>query len=203
MRNKTTLKIGLTGNIGSGKTTVARLFEVLGVPVFYADTVAKSFLVDPLVKQEIVLGLGSQVVGANGAIDRKILAYIVFNDPAKLALLNSIIHPRVRVVFHNWIDGMASSDYAIMEAAIIFESGFAANFDKTIVVSAPLQQRIQRVMLRDSASHDEVMARVRYQMSEEKLTELADFVIVNDNHSLVLPKVLEIDKILRRLARFS
>lgn len=203
MRNKTTLKIGLTGNIGSGKTTIVRLFEVLGVPVFYADAVAKSFLVDPLVKQKIVLAFGSQVEGANGIIDRKILAHIVFNDPAKLALLNSIIHPVVRVAFLNWIDGMVNYDYAIMEAAILFESGFAENFDKTIVVSAPLQQRIQRVMLRDSASHDEVMARVRYQMPEEKLTELADFVIVNDNHRLVLPKVLEIDKILRDLARFS
>ena len=203
MRSKTILKIGLTGNIGSGKTTVARLFEILGVPVFYADAVAKSFLDNPLAKQEIVQALGSRVEGANGTIDRKILADIVFNDPAKLTLLNRIIHPRVRVAFHNWIDGMASFDYVMMEAAILFESGFAANFDKTIVVSAPLHQRIQRVMLRDGASRDEVMARVQYQLPEEKLTELADFVIVNDNHSLVLPKVLEIDKILRGITRYS
>ena len=195
------LKIGLTGNIGSGKTTIARIFEIIGVQVFYADTCARNVLNSKELTPELLLNFGEAIIGADGIVDRKMLASIVFNDAQKLATLNAMVHPKVRSIFDEWINQKSHQDYVVMEAAILFETGYASQFDKIIAVDAPMEQRMSRVVERDHAQPDEVLKRMQHQMPEETIMELADFVIQNNNHQLVMPQVLEIDKILRDLSR--
>ncbi|HAJ99925.1 MAG TPA: dephospho-CoA kinase [Bacteroidales bacterium] len=194
------LKIGLTGNIGSGKTTIARIFEIIGVQVFYADTCARNVLNSTELTPELLLNFGETIIGADGLVDRKVLASIVFNDEQKLVTLNTMVHPKVRSKFHEWIHQKSHQDYVVLEAAILFETGYASQFDKIIAVVAPMEQRMSRVVERDHAQPDEVLKRMQHQMPEETIMELADFVIQNNNHQLVMPQVLEIDKILRDLS---
>lgn len=193
------LQIGLTGNIGSGKTTICKIFEILGVPVFYADLQARTLLQQEDVKTMIAEAFGSKVVEKSGVLDRKALAAIVFNHKGMLQKLNEIIHPLVREKYKKWVAAQLGQPYVIQEAAILFETGLASQFNKVIVVAAPLNIRIDRVMKRDGVTRSEVLRRAANQFDQEYLLCQAHFVIHNDNSQLVIPRVLDIDNSLRSL----
>lgn len=187
------LKIGLTGNIGSGKTTIAQVFEVLGIPVFYADDAAKKVMVtDAELVEGVKQAFGSDAYFTDATLNRKHIANIVFNNADELAKLNALVHPAVFRAFDVWAAAIRSAPYVIKEAAILFESGSYKMCDQTILVSAPLQQRLQRVMQRDNISREEAASRDARQMSEENKIKLADHVIINDGSRLVIPQVLEL-----------
>lgn len=186
------LKIGLTGNIGSGKTWVCKVFEALGVPVYYADLEARKILNSQNVIQEIIETFGKEVALNKNEIDRKALAAIVFNDKSELDKLNQLIHPKLREDFVEWANNYKAIPYVIQEAAILFENGFDTLMDKSITVSAPQEIRLKRVMERDQAKKEEVLARMSNQWSDEKKEKAADYIIYNDGLQMVLPQVLRI-----------
>ena len=182
-------KIGLTGGLGSGKSTVAYIFEVLGVPVYYADVASKRLMnVDKKVKEAVQTAFGKEVY-PQGKLDRKYLAEIVFKDEKKLALLNSIVHPATLQDMDEWLK-QQNSPYALKEAALIFESGSNKSLDYVIGVKAPLEMRLQRAMFRDKITIEEAMARINQQMNEEDKLELCDYIIVNDEQQMLIPQVL-------------
>lgn len=185
------LKIGITGNIGGGKTTVSKVFEVLGIPVFYADDAAKKVMtVDEILIREIKSTFGDESYFEDGSLNRKHIANIVFNDEGQLAKLNSIVHPAVFSSFDSWVAEIKDAPYVMKEAALLFESSSYKMCDKTIMVTAPLELRIKRVMKRDGFSREEILSREARQFTEEKKIALADFVIKNDDTQLVIPQVL-------------
>jgi dephospho-CoA kinase len=186
------LKIGLTGNIGSGKTTVSKIFEILGIPVFYADDAAKNVMVnDEILIDGIKAAFGEQSYFNDGALNRKHIADIVFNDPVKLAKLNSLVHPATFRAFDAWVKEIKDVPYVLKEAALLFESDSYKLCDYTVMVQAPLEIRIKRVMQRDGLSKAEIENRDSNQFTEEKKTKLANYIIVNDDKQLVIPQVLE------------
>lgn len=190
---KKTIIIGLTGGIGSGKSTIAEIFTTLKIPVFNSDLEAKQLYYHPEVKQQIITLFGN-VYNSENQLDKKALANIVFNNDKKLQQLNNIIHPAVKKLFDTWVNKNNHAPILIKEAAILIESGAAKQVDKIIVVTAPKKERIKRVMQRDNVSEKEVVARMSKQLPEEKLIAQADFIIKNDNKQLVIPQVLEILK---------
>lgn len=196
------LQVGLTGNIGSGKTTVCKVFENLGVQVFYADLMARMILEREAVINRVVNEFGKDVLDEGGKLNRKALAAIVFNNKEKLDKLNGIVHPLVREQYLEWVSEIKDQPYVIEEAAILFESGMADQFDQVIVVAAPLEVRVERVMRRDGISREEVLRRAANQFAEEDLVARANYVIHNDGQQLVVPRVLTIDQSLRRMQQF-
>jgi dephospho-CoA kinase len=196
------LKIGLTGNIGSGKTTVAKVFELLGIPVFYADDEAKK----AMVTDEILIASLKQTFGAesyfeDGSLNRKYIAGIVFNNEAELQKLNALVHPATFRAFDHWLLHIKHAPYVIKEAALLFESGSYKMCDRSLLVSAPLENRIARVMQRDNVSRTEVEKREARQFTEDKKRQLADDIIVNDDWQLVIPQVLELHRLYLSLAK--
>lgn len=195
------LKIGITGNIGGGKTTVSKIFEVLEVPVFYADDAAKKVMVeDPILISSIKAAFGNEAYFEDGALNRKHIAGIVFNDEAGLAKLNAIVHPAVFRAFDAWAGAIKNVPYVLKEAALLFESTSYKMCDYSIMVTAPLELRIKRVMQRDGFSRAEVESRDAKQFSEEKKIQLADYVIRNDDTEMVIPQVLELHRQFLQLA---
>ena len=186
------LKVGLTGSIGSGKSTIAGVFRILGIPVYGSDEEAKKILDLPEVVTMVAGRFGPEVLTSEGLVNRKALAAKVFSNPDELNWLNSVIHPRVRNHFTEWIARQEPVPYILQEAAIIYESGFSAFFDKIIVVAAPVEERISRVIRRDNMSRQEVRDRIDKQWPEERKLEQADYVIFNGDHSQAIPQVLEI-----------
>lgn len=187
------LKIGITGNIGGGKTTVSKIFEILGIPVFYADDAAKNVMTtDPVLIEGIKSAFGTASYFEDGILNRKHIAGIVFNDEKELAKLNALVHPAVFRAFDTWVAQAKDVPYVMKEAALLFESDSYKMCDKTIMVTAPLELRIERVMKRDHLTRDEITARNEKQFSEEKKITLADFVIRNDDTELVIPQVLKL-----------
>jgi dephospho-CoA kinase len=191
-------KIGLTGGIGSGKTTVAEVFRRLGVPVFLSDDVARRLQEDdPKVKKGIQELFGDEIY-ADGKLDREKVAGIVFKDKKKLEQLNAIVHPAVAEAFQQFCEKHREEKYVLKEAAILFETGGNKQLDGMIVVTAPEALRTSRVMQRDGVSQEEVTRRMKNQWPEEEKVKQADFVIVNDEKELVIPQVVEVDKALRK-----
>lgn len=188
------LKIGLTGNIGSGKTVVAGVFSTLGIPVYHADEESKKFLDDPSVKNEIVKHFGYGILTNNYEINRRSLASVVFTDELALRLLNSILHPRIKQDFRNWVLLHSNFDYVIQEAAIIFESGFRTEYDYIIHVSCPKETAIDRVIKRDAIDGHFVQRRMQFQLDDAEKSRLSDFVIRNDGSEMVIPQVLLIHR---------
>jgi len=194
------LKVGLTGSIGSGKTLVSKFFFSLGVPVYHADVEAKKFLLDENIKNHIVTRIGNSVFDDQNNIVSEKLASIVFNDHKALSVLNSLIHPLVRIDFIEWLSDKQKEPYVLHEAAILYESGFYKDFDKVITVSAPEDVRIKRVMERDRVLEEDVLTRMRNQWKDERKSELADYVIINDGKQMMIPQVLEIHRKLLEIA---
>ncbi len=186
------LKIGLTGGMGSGKTTVSKCFAMLGIPIYNTDENAKKFLSVPEIRQTLCTMFGDKIL-TNEQVDRKKLAGIVFNDIGKLVSLNSIIHPLVKDDFEKFCDEQKNVPYVIQESAILIESGFHTMMDKIICVYSPLNIAITRVEQRDHTSAEEAMQRISKQMNIELKKELADFVIINDNQHMIISQVMEIN----------
>ena len=185
-------RIGLTGSIGTGKSTVARVFEIIGIPVYQADTRAKDFLE----KEEVILQLtalfGEEILTPLHKVNRQALASIVFGDKSKLDILNNLIHPLVETDFLDWCNLQKDVPFIIHEAAILFESGFNRLFDANILVTAPEELCISRVMVRNGITREMVLARTGNQWTQVRKQELADYIITNDEESLILPQVLAI-----------
>ncbi len=187
------LRIGLTGGIGSGKSTVAKILEVLGIPVYYADDAAKELMnTDNDLQQQIIKNFGEEAY-KNGQLDRRYIASIVFNNPEKLELLNSLVHPATIRAAEQWMK-QQTTHYAVKEAALIFESGSQNELDYVIGVYAPQTLRIHRTMQRDNITREEVLARMRRQIDEEIKMRLCDFVVINDDQQMLIPQVLELHK---------
>ena len=194
------LKVGITGGIGSGKSTVCALFEVLGIPVFYADEAARSLMdTDPALKTSIAALFG-EAIYVNGRLDRPAVSQAVFGNPEKLAALNALVHPASVAAAERWLT-MQTAPYAIKEAAIFFESGTHTGMDVMIGISAPEGLRIERAMKRNGMSRDEVLARMARQMTEAEKMSRCDYIIVNDDRQAVLPQVLALDEKLRTAAK--
>jgi dephospho-CoA kinase len=187
-------KVGLTGNIGSGKTMVAGVFAALGIPVYNADNNAKKFLLSQDVIGLLQKEFGDIIIDKDNQIDKKQLANIVFNDAVKLNLLNSIIHPFVINDFKIWAESLQSNKYIILEAAILFESGYDSIADKIITVTCPEVLRIKRIKARDGISEQEIIERMNNQWKEELKVQKSDFIIVNDENQLIIPQIINIHK---------
>jgi len=189
------IRVGLTGGIGSGKSMVARIFENLGIPVYYADAAAKRLQqTDPALKTLIVRHFGEDAY-VDDELNRQYIAKLVFADPHKLDLLNSLVHPATLKDAEQWLNAQ-STHYAIKEAALIFESGSHRDLDFVIGVFAPESLRISRVMQRDHVSAEEVVRRMKRQVSDRIKSRLCDFVIHNDETQLVIPQVLKVHETL-------
>jgi dephospho-CoA kinase len=185
-------RIGLTGGIGSGKTTVARIFKLLDIPVYNSDEHARILTdSDPDIKTAILNQFGAEVFSPAGKLNRAALANIVFNNPDALQSLNAIIHPAVAHDFEKWCS-QQNAAFIIKEAAIIFEHQLEKHLDGVIVVEAPDNLRIQRVMKRNASTEAEVRARMQQQFPQENLVRMADWVIHNDEKQLLIPQVLHI-----------
>lgn len=196
------LKIGLTGGIGAGKTTVARLFEILHISVYYADQKAKYLMEnDPALHDALISLFGSRVYQGNN-LNRKYLSDLVFNNKELLNRLNSLVHPVVRNDFSEWCKCRVKETYVIQEAALIFESGFYKDFDMNILVTSPEDLRIKRVSQRDHSNEGEVRLRIENQMTDEQKKKLADLEIRNSENELLIPQVLEIHNKFVSLKKF-
>jgi dephospho-CoA kinase len=186
------LKIGITGGIGSGKTTICRVFEILSIPVFNADVTAKKIMVtDHDLVEKIKVQFGKESYFDNGELNRKYLSGIVFSNPNQLQILNELVHPAAIQAFNDWTLEQ-DSPYCLHEAAILFESGAYKSCDYSILVFAPEALRIQRVMKRDGINEAAVRARIDMQMPESEKEKLADFVIINDEVTAVIPQILKL-----------
>ena len=191
------IKVGITGGIGSGKSTVCKVFQTMGIPVFEADIIAGQLMnTDLIIRKQLMNLFGTTVYLPDQMLDRKFLAGIVFNNPSLLKQLNAIVHPAVRKSYDSWCL-MQQSPYIIHEAAILFESGFYKMMDKTIVVVTNEMERIQRVMKRNRSTEEQVRQRIRNQWTDEQRIKLADFVIGNNDDELIIPQIVEIDKKIR------
>jgi len=184
------LKIGITGSIGAGKSTVAGIFKVLGVTVFDADATAKNILnSDPVLRDQVAATFGSETY-KNGLLDRKYLATLVFNNPSQLAKLNALVHPATIAAADKWASGYTNRPYIIKEAALLFEAGTNVGLDYIIGVTAPEELRIARVMARDQVSREEVLSRMQHQLDDTEKMKRCNFVIDNNEKALLIPQVL-------------
>lgn len=183
-------KVGLTGGIGSGKTTVAKIFTNLGIPVYYADQEARILMeTSEELIHSIRITFGDEAYSGI-ELNRKFLANIVFSDESKLRKLNQLIHPVVHKHFEFWVAGQHDVPYIVEEAALLFESGAWKYFDFMVLISAPENKRIERVMMRDGMTSEQVQNRISSQMPEEEKIPIANFLIFNDDQSIVLNQVL-------------
>lgn len=192
------LKVGITGGIGSGKTTVCKIFELLDIPVYYADERAKWLMVnDPELVKKLKDAFGTEVYSDSGELNRPYLAGIVFNDRKQLDVLNGIVHPVVHQDGEQWHKAQSDVPFTLKEAALFFENGSYVNMDKMITVTAPEALRIQRVIARDKTTEEAVKARIDKQLPDAQKVSLSHFIINNDGqHSLIL-QVLDIYKSLQ------
>lgn len=187
------IKLGVTGGIGSGKTTVCRLLEKFGVPVYYADTEAKNLMnADTEIRNTLSNWFGSDLY-ASGSLDRGLLASYIFSDKEQLERVNHLVHPRVAAHFKNWMAKQQATCIA-KEAAILFESGSYKEMDVVLTVNAPEELRIARVMKRDAVSREEVIQRLTKQWTDKQRSEKADYHITNDDNTLVLPQLIKLLK---------
>jgi dephospho-CoA kinase len=192
-------RLGVTGGIGSGKTTVCRIFRVLGIPVFVADTVARDIMEsEPGIRSEMNLITGRDLY-LTGVLDRKELADIIFNRPELLRKVNSVVHPAVLKRFDEWASG-SESPYVIMEAAILFEAGADALVDRVVTISAPVEERISRVMGRNDLTREEVIRRINNQLEDEEREEQSYYILNNADNEMIIPEILKIHGDMLRLA---
>ncbi len=184
------IKIAVTGNMGSGKSLICRIFESMNIPVFYADDVAKRLYNEPLVLQKILQIFG-EAVFENNELSKKKLAEVVFSDELKLRTLEQMIHPLVAEKFQEWSEKQ-NNRFVIIENAVLFEGGFDKDIDVIIVVTCPEEERIRRIISRDGSSETEIKMRMKLQWSEHLKSEKADFIIVNDGTAELIPQIEEV-----------
>jgi dephospho-CoA kinase len=185
------MKIGVTGGIGSGKTSVCRVFNVLGIPVFSSDAVARRIMDSDDEIIEKVKTIAGKDVYFSGTLDRAKLAGIIFNNASLLEAINKIVHPVVFEQFNIWVNSV-SAPYSIMEAAILIESGASKLVDRIVTVIAPVEERIDRVVRRNNLTREQVIDRIRNQMEDEEKIRLSDYVIYNSENEMIIPAILKI-----------
>ncbi len=184
-----TIKIGITGGIGSGKSVVSRLLGVMGIPVYISDDESKRLTVsDASIRRELLSIFGEEIY-AGGALNRPLLASYIFGNPEHIRQVNGIIHPRVKEDFRRWTQAHKASPVVGIESAILVEAGFTDEVDVVVMVSAPEEVRISRAVHRDASSREAVVKRIRSQMSDEEKGRYADFEIVNDGETPLIPQV--------------
>jgi len=195
-------KVGITGGIGSGKTTACKVFEVLGIPVFYADTVAKEIMTqDSLLIEGLRSTFGNESYFEDGKLNNRHIAGIVFNNEKALAQLNALVHPAVFRAFDAWEETIPGTvPYTLKEAAILFESGSYKMCDTTILVTAPYEIKIKRLMQRDGVTEEQVKARMDKQLSDEEKAKLANYFIVNDEQQSIIEQVLALHQVFLKSA---
>jgi dephospho-CoA kinase len=197
------MKLGVTGGIGSGKTSVCRVFNVLGIPVFSADPVAREIMDTNSMIIERINTIAGKNLYRGGSLDRMALASLIFNDACLLSEVNALIHPLVFESFSKWVQEQATP-YVIFEAAILYESGAFKLVDKVATVVAPVEERIERVIQRNRLTREQVLARMRNQMDDDERIRLADFVIDNSENDMIIPYILRIhEEIIDYLKRES
>ena len=188
------LRVGLTGGIGSGKSLICSILEKLRVPVYYADAEARRLMnSDPVLKDRIRALMGAKAY-RDEELDRKYLADRLFGNQKMLEAMNALVHPAVRKDFNAWTQAYKEDPYVVKEAAILFESGAHRELDSTVLVYAPMELRIRRVMERDRCNREAVLKRISHQMAEDEQKKLANHVILNDGHQMLLPQVVELHK---------
>lgn len=186
------IKIGITGGIGSGKSVVSRLLEIMGIPVYVSDIEAKHITqTDEVIRRELCALVGQEVF-QGGELNRSMLATYMFGHPEHIKEVNGIIHPRVKNDFRQWAAQFENEQLVGMESAILIESGFREEVDFLVMVYAPLEVRVERAIRRDCSTKELVMKRIEAQMSDETKRNHADFVIVNDDETLIIPQVLKL-----------
>lgn len=183
------IRIGITGGIGSGKSVVSRIMTVMGIPVYNSDAEARRLMNTDFVIREELISLLGEGVYREGELNKPLLSSYLFANPENANRINSIVHPRVREDFCQWASDNSLADILAQESAILFESGFADMFDKTVMVYAPLEIRVARVMQRDGLSEEAVLQRVQRQMDDDRKKLMADYVIVNDDITPLIPQV--------------
>ena len=192
------LTVGITGGIGSGKSTVCKVFRVLGIPVFQADAVARQLQnEDPDIQKSLIALFGREIYSEDGLLNRRMLAKIIFNDKELLEKVNRLIHPAVHREFDSWKAAQQKTPYVLYEAAILFETGSAHNFDYTILVMADERERIERVMKRDQLTATAIQQRMQNQMNDAEKQKLADFVVGNNDNQMIIPQIIKLDQILK------
>lgn len=182
--------IGITGGIGSGKSTICKLFNLLGIPVYNADQAAKALMTsNETLKKQLVETFGANVFEANQQINRAYLANLVFNHPEKLAQLNQLVHPAVLADFKCWIEKQ-NAPYVVKEAALLFESESYKQCKYTILVESPMELRLERIMRRDKSTKEQIQARIQHQLPDAEKAKLADYLLLNDEKNLLIPQVM-------------
>ena len=187
------LRIGITGGIGAGKSTICTIFEQIGVPIYDADSRAKWLMQnEPELKKEIKNSFGWDVFTRKEELNREYLAKVVFNNQEKLELLNSLVHPAVKQDYEQWTIQHREKPYSLKEAALLFESNSYKNLHKVIVITCPIEMRIERIMKRDHVKKEDVLKRIQNQSTDKQRLEKADFVIFNDGRRSLIEQTLKI-----------
>jgi dephospho-CoA kinase len=192
-------RLGVTGGIGSGKTTVCRIFRVLGVPVFVADVAAREVMNDDPGIRDRINDIAGKDLYSGGELDRMELARLIFNRPEMLKSVNAAVHPVVLQIFSKWADE-ADAPYVIMEAAVLFESKADTYVDRVVSISAPVEERIARVMVRNELSREQVIERINNQLEDDERDEQSYYVINNADNEMIIPEILKIHEDMLRLA---
>lgn len=188
-----TLKIAITGGIGSGKSVVSRLLGILDIPVYIADDESKRLTHhDSAIREGLISLLGEEVYDHDGRLNRELLASYLFASPEHTQQINRLIHPRVRVHFQDWVIGQTCKPFVGLESAILYEAGFEREVDFVVMVYAPLEVRVERAILRDQVSREQVLKRIQSQMRDEEKLEKADYIIYNDGERALIPQVLDL-----------
>ena len=185
-------RIGITGNIGSGKSLVCKIFNHLGINTFHSDEETKKLYFLPDVKKEIIGHFGEEVYFADGSLNKKLLSYHLFQNEEALKFIEALLYPKLNQVFDEWCEKQ-NSKYVLFESAILFEKNFDKQFDKIIFVSAPEDVRLQRAMQRDKCDEDNVRSRMRLQWDEEIKISKSDYIINNDGVEMLIPQVMNIN----------
>lgn len=186
-------RIGITGNIGSGKSLVCKIFNHLGINTFHSDEETKKLYLLPEIRKQIIEYFNDEVYFSDGNLNKKLLSYHLFKNPKALLFIETILYPKLNETFNRWCE-QQNSDFILFESAILFEKKFESQFDKIIFVSAPEDVRLQRAMFRDNCNEENVRSRMRLQWDEETKIQKSDFVIINDGKKMLFPQVVEIWK---------